>query len=457
MSEGIYFTKFSVLGPNKIPAELNLTNGLNVIWGPSDTGKSYILDCLNYLLGGKDEPKKIDEAKGYKYIQAEVRTFSGKIFTISREFGQGIIDAAECPFQEFEKNPNKMKFSAKHSEFTDNLSLYLLTLLELNGKKIKVNMWNDLRNLSFRNLCRFCLIKEDRIITRASPIFDGLPQDDTENKSLFKLFLTGTDDSDLPTSNNPEQGKSRIKGKIDLIQAQIDSKKKELSNLRKTTQQLTSEEVNVQIQKLLTIIEDTYKEIKQQEVLREKIYNDLSHLEAILLQNEEIKKRFGLLNNAYSSDLGRLAFINEGKFGLDQIKTVNCPLCEAEIEPKMLEPHDEMGQTLLHSIKAEYSKISSKQKDLIKAIIDIEGKISLTKSSIASKTEEFRQIDKYIADKLKPVHQTSSENLNAYLRLRSEKAKADVIDAQIIDLTSDLAKFTQMLEETPERPPEAKI
>ena len=69
MSEGIYFSKISVLGRNKPPAEINLTKGLNVIYGPSDTGKSYILECLNYVLGGKDEPKHIPQSEGYQRIQ----------------------------------------------------------------------------------------------------------------------------------------------------------------------------------------------------------------------------------------------------------------------------------------------------------------------------------------------------------------------------------------------------
>ena len=60
---------------------------------------------------------------------------------------------------------------------------------------------------------------------------------------------------------NPEHGKSRIKGKIDLIKADIEKKTGELAEFRKKGEQLNSEEINVQIHKLLTIVENAHREI----------------------------------------------------------------------------------------------------------------------------------------------------------------------------------------------------
>ena len=36
----------------KVMSELQLKPGLNVIYGPSNTGKSLILDCIDFMLGG---------------------------------------------------------------------------------------------------------------------------------------------------------------------------------------------------------------------------------------------------------------------------------------------------------------------------------------------------------------------------------------------------------------------
>ncbi len=456
MSEGIYFTKIAVLGINKRPAEISLTKGLNVIYGPSDTGKSYILECLNYLLAGKDEPKQIPQAQGYQRIQAEIRVFDGKTVTLSRNFKDSKIYMAECPFEEFDRAQH-IKLSSRHSEFTDNVSMYLLSLLQLNNKIIKYTVYNDKKKLSFRDLARLCLIKEDRIITEKSPIYENIVYDESESKSVFKLFLTGQDDKDLPDFENPENGKSRIRGKIDLIKADIEKRTKELAELRKTSQQLTSEEINVQIQKLLTIVEDAHREIAQQDKERAEIYSEMNHLEAVLLQNEELKKRFELLNRSYSSDLSRLEFINEGKSGIDQLKDRTCPLCDSEIDSQLLEPHDEMGLSLLRSIRAEYSKIARKQSDLSHAIEDADEKIEATKHAIADRSSQFKKVNEYIANKLKPVHAVNSESLNQFMKLRSTKAKADLIESQITDLNISLTQYGRILEQAQEKAPPVEV
>ena len=60
--------KLIVSGVGKKDAILEFREGLNVITGDSDTGKTYAFQCLNYILGGEKEPKAIPEAKDYEKI-----------------------------------------------------------------------------------------------------------------------------------------------------------------------------------------------------------------------------------------------------------------------------------------------------------------------------------------------------------------------------------------------------
>ena len=50
--------------PNKIPAYVEFQSGLNVICGASDTGKSFIVESIDFLLGAK-KMKDIPERTGY--------------------------------------------------------------------------------------------------------------------------------------------------------------------------------------------------------------------------------------------------------------------------------------------------------------------------------------------------------------------------------------------------------
>jgi hypothetical protein len=453
----MYFSRIAVLGANKPAAEVVLDKGLNVIYGASETGKSYILECMNYILGSSvhDQPKPIVQANGYQKVQAEIRFFEGKTITLCRYFNDNLIYLSECSFEDFEKQ-DKQKLSVKHSEKTDNISGFLLSALQLKGKMLKDTRFNGTNPLSFRDFARFLLVKETRIITEGSPVFDEFLPDKTESKSLFKFLVAGEDDSALPQYENPEFQKSRIKGKIELIRKDIAVKEQELLELKSRSQALTSEEINVQIQKLITAIEGAYKELQLYEKNREDVWAEVSRLTAILMNNEEIKKRFVLLNAAYTNDLARLEFINEGKTGIDQVKEINCPLCNSLIDKRLLESPDEEQTNFLSSVHAEYDKIVKKQSDLHLAIIDVEEKIETTKNSLSIRSEEFQRIDKYISDKLKPVHQINSDNLQSFLRLRDERAKATLIESQISDLKESLNRYVRLLDERQLPAPETK-
>src|SRR5689334_2283523 len=48
---GFQLRRLLLLGTNVQPAELRFTPGLNVITGPSNTGKSFAFVCLDFMLG----------------------------------------------------------------------------------------------------------------------------------------------------------------------------------------------------------------------------------------------------------------------------------------------------------------------------------------------------------------------------------------------------------------------
>lgn len=55
---------------NGVTSTLSLCDGMNVIYGPSNTGKSLVLDCIDFIMGskGKNENKKNEESISYKRL-----------------------------------------------------------------------------------------------------------------------------------------------------------------------------------------------------------------------------------------------------------------------------------------------------------------------------------------------------------------------------------------------------
>lgn len=48
-----YISQLQVTGSNVRPAILDFQRGANIIYGNSDEGKSYIVECLDFMFGAK--------------------------------------------------------------------------------------------------------------------------------------------------------------------------------------------------------------------------------------------------------------------------------------------------------------------------------------------------------------------------------------------------------------------
>ena len=80
-----YIERIIVTGSGKTDSIIDLSNGVNIIYGPSNTGKTYIVKCIDYMFGSDKEP--IDVSTGYQYIKVIVKTVRGKL-TMSRKIGE---------------------------------------------------------------------------------------------------------------------------------------------------------------------------------------------------------------------------------------------------------------------------------------------------------------------------------------------------------------------------------
>ncbi len=99
---GFYISKLWVTGLNIKPAKISFAPGFNVVSGLSDTGKSYIFACINFMLGGGNPPKPgVPEAAGYTDVYIELITYSGQTFTLKRKINGGSFKLKEVTIDKF--------------------------------------------------------------------------------------------------------------------------------------------------------------------------------------------------------------------------------------------------------------------------------------------------------------------------------------------------------------------
>jgi hypothetical protein len=202
--------RLRVSGPGKTDAEIAFEAGLNVVSGPSDTDKSYLVEAIDFMLGGQVSPRQIPEGVGYDRAHLLIETKAGHQYELTRALDGGDFQLRDLADSEAAPTTLAGRHSATDPE---NVSTFLLRLVGLDQKKLRKNVNNELQNLSFRNLASLLIIDEETIIKKDSPILSGDSTQKTAQISLFKLLLTGSTTARWSPPRSGPSPRPRSKGK----------------------------------------------------------------------------------------------------------------------------------------------------------------------------------------------------------------------------------------------------
>jgi hypothetical protein len=83
-------------GKGVADAEIDFTPGGNIVAGDSDTGKSYLLRCLDYIFGADEMTKRIPEAEPYSTLYVQFENSAGEVLTLERHLSGGDLASHNC-------------------------------------------------------------------------------------------------------------------------------------------------------------------------------------------------------------------------------------------------------------------------------------------------------------------------------------------------------------------------
>jgi hypothetical protein len=365
MKFGFALRRLALIGPGKAPSDITFTHGLNVIAGPSDSGKSYIAQCLDYALGSGTAPKKIPEAEGYSSVVMDIEANSdGRVYSLERSLRGGEV---RCKTN----GQADRVLLAKHQGGKEGtVSQFLLDLSGLGMKKVRTNEQGKTRPLSFRDIARLVIIDEETVIKEDSPVLSGQFTLKTAESGVFRILLTGTDDSSIIAKEDSKVAKGRQAGKIELLEGLLKATRKrvaelgEVSSLSEERDRLTR--IEDSIQAALVERNAAQASVVPLQTKRSAAWKALREVESKLAVLLELQTRFELLEQQYGSDLRRLEAIAEAGFRLDQLKEERCPICGALAEHQ----HHEHPKAILapadvsQACKAEATKTWKLLQDL---------------------------------------------------------------------------------------------
>ena len=136
----LYIRGLSFNGPNKNTASLEFDRGLNIIRGVSDTGKSFVVNSIDFLLGSSSPLTEITERDGYDKARLVVQPAGKEPVTIQRSSNGGGFIIFDGVWLSGNPDSEGIVLEERHSADKENtLSHFLLSSIGLENQFIRRN------------------------------------------------------------------------------------------------------------------------------------------------------------------------------------------------------------------------------------------------------------------------------------------------------------------------------
>lgn len=441
INPGFQLRFLGFFGPHKPPATISFSAGLNVIYGASNTGKSFIVEAIDFMLGGQPPLRDIPERVGYDLVLLGVETFDGSSFTLWRSMDGGgfrlyegllqVLPTTDVPYT---------TLNEKHSDKNDtNLSSFLLELCGLSGKRIRKNSQNETISLSFRNIARLMIVDETEITQQRSPLVDGNPINNTPNLATFKLLLTGVDDSALVASNKNEPEELSHEAQLHLLDQLLGDYRDRLKALTKNPEELEEqlEKIDTSLRQQVLQVNTTEAEFQKAVGKRRELRKKLEESRDRRAEIDAMLERFRLLERHYISDIERLRGIEEGGSLFSMLSVEHCPLCGADPNHHRASAGCN-GNTsaVVYAARVEIAKIEVLRAELVATVQSLEREGASFDRKIPAIVGELASISKSVEELIAPKLSTLRKSYSDFADKRAAIREALTLYVMVQDMES---------------------
>ena len=448
-NNGFYFTRLEARGSKKTTASLDFTSGLNVISGASDTGKSYLVYCLNFMTGAKKPPKSITESAGYETLWLEIESWEHEQFTLQRSLRGKDFRLYRCGINDIDEDTESDVLKESRSGSAMSISEFLLDLCGLEAVELRTNAAGKVRPISFRDISHLTIINEERVYTEDSPVrATGQYVNKTVEESLFKYLLTGVDDSSVISEADTGESEGHRQARIDALESVITSTEDALSELTSEPEEITS-----QLERLRKAIGETTsamaldrEHLREDQSQRRTLWEEVETSTARLQVLSRLIDRFQLLERHYDSDLQRLRAMSEAGRFLEQLPQSECPVCGTE---NPWNDDTDLDQ-IQRACARETERIEMLHDDLRATTSDIQEEIETLQRGIRRSRQRYNRLSRKIEETLLPAEAVTREELSTLLETQSRLEGAVTLSDQIKRLREQLEEI-QITESKPRK------
>lgn len=412
-----YIKKISLLTGTNVISTLDLEPGLNIIYGESNTGKSLIVDCIDYMFGATEH--RFDTKLQIKQITM-ILDVDGKNLTMRRE-----IDSNDFEVSSSVEYIDSDTYKAGNAKKCINAVWLRLMGIE-DEVKIIQTLAGKPQRLTLRTFYHTLLIDEQRVQAISSVLASGIGFNKKVGVPvLSSLLYFATGNNYLPEKAGKDK-KTKSERK-DAVKKFVDRSMFKLAERKVSELQNFSEETPAQLQKKVDSVIDEIGAVEgalEEATNRSRdIADKIIAIDDQISESRVLRNRNTSLLSQYESDIKRLTFIADGDIHSDSImKLDHCPFCNGEL-PKDKE------ESCIDAAIAEVKKIEAQIKDLQSVQDAIASEMEELNETRLSLMAERRQVDSMIRGELRPqIIQLRSHLANYTMALNQYKAK-EMIEA----------------------------
>jgi AAA domain len=398
-----------VSGTGRPDADIEFGPGLTLITGKSDTGKSHVLECLDYALGAGSPPEAIPEREGYQRVALELER-DGAPISVIRNFDSDlatIFPGALSDWDEVSGDVVKIHISAGPDPLK-TLSGQLLALSKFDvDAPVVSNQRGKSQRLSFRTFAPLAIISEGDVISDNSPVVPPQVAQQTASRSVFQIMLTGNAPSReevaaIKAANDRREAASQ---RVDAVDPLIEELREEIANADYERGDLERElqRIEQELAEVSEAVSQSGNRARSMMIERNRALAVIDKAERRHIESRELQARFELLSEHYSTDVQRLEFVIEGGHFFQQIAATHCPSCGRPIDSEA-ECHPESAEfeKIEKAARAEIAKLAPRMGDLDKAIADAGEAQELASSEAERARKEAARLDIEIEEVANP-------------------------------------------------------
>ncbi|WP_353953560.1 hypothetical protein V6K52_09155 [Knoellia sp. S7-12] len=375
----IWIKSITATGAGVAAASLEFAQGLTVVHGASDTGKSYLLDLIDFVFGSQADIRVLPEAKEFTAVEMVCQVSESEgLETFRRRFDSKTIERVS-------EDSSSRSLKTRHSvSASDNISRLMLAAMGADEWVVIRNQNGDTDTVSFRDVLHLVLGDEDGVLGKAPPFSSGKFETGTKERSLVRCILNGASDpAQVKGARIKEKALSKEQRKLlDRLMGRL------LGELENEPSRIEAEGMR---QKLAAAVEErsahlepALQELDSALQSRSDVSASGAAASSRAAEISESLARFEVLNAQYQSDMERLDVVEEGALILNLHETSTCALCgqslDVETEPTAHAEHaihaDQNDGSIADAVRRERFRIEMLTDGLRSTMRELEEELS---------------------------------------------------------------------------------